>query len=198
MRVCFIGDSFVNGTGDDACLGWVGRVCAAGRQRGVDITCYNLGIRRDTSGDILARWRREAACRLLPEHDGRLVFSFGANDCCLTDDGSSVRVPHAEVLGNAEAVLAEAQSWLPTLMVGPIPVGDEAADARIAGLSADFASLCAALKIPYLEVFQFAAKSETWAREIAAGDGAHPNAGGYTIIADAVERWPAWQAWSHC
>lgn len=26
MRICFIGDSFVNGTGDDTCLGWVGRI----------------------------------------------------------------------------------------------------------------------------------------------------------------------------
>ena len=25
MRICFFGDSFVNGTGDDECLGWVGR-----------------------------------------------------------------------------------------------------------------------------------------------------------------------------
>ncbi len=196
IRVCFIGDSFVNGTGDDDCLGWVGRVCAASRRRGVDLTCYNLGIRRDTSADILARWKREAASRLLPEHDGRLVFSFGANDCCLTDDGRRVRVTHAEALANARAILANAQSWLPTLMVGPIIGGDRDADARIASLSADFASLCAALQIPYLELFRLAARSETWMREIAAGDGAHPNAGGYSIISEAVERWPAWQVWN--
>ena len=196
IRICFIGDSFVNGTGDDTCLGWVGRVCAASRQRGVDLTCYNLGIRRDTSADILARWKREAACRLLPEHDGRLVFSFGANDCCLTDDGSRVRVPPAESLANARAILAEAQSWLPTLMVGPIIVGDPDADARVASLSAGYASLCAALTIPYLEVFHLAAASETWRREIAAGDGAHPNAAGYGIISAAVAQWPAWQAWN--
>jgi lysophospholipase L1-like esterase len=195
IRICFIGDSFVNGTGDDACLGWVGRVCAASRRRGVDVTCYNLGIRRDTSADIRARWKREAVCRLLPDHDGRLVFSFGANDCCLTDDGSAVRVPHAQALANARMILTEAQAWLPTLMVGPIPVGDADADARIAALSADFALLCAGLNVPFLDVFGVAAGSDIWKREVAAGDGAHPNAGGYAIIADAVERWAAWQAW---
>lgn len=194
IRVCFIGDSFVNGIGDVSGLGWVGRVCAASRQRGIDLTCYNLGIRRDTSADILVRWKREAACRLLPEHDGRLIFSFGANDCCLTDDGSRVRVPHAEALTNARAILTDAQSWLPTLMVGPIHVGDADVDARIAALSADFASLCAALKVPYFAMFQLVAASGIWAREVAAGDGAHPNAGGYSIVADAVERWRAWQA----
>ena len=74
MRICFIGDSFVQGTGDDACLGWVGRVCAALRQQGRDLTSYNLGIRRDTSADIRQRWQREAQLRLPAEHDGRLVF----------------------------------------------------------------------------------------------------------------------------
>jgi hypothetical protein len=28
IRICFFGDSIVNGTGDDACLGWVGRICS--------------------------------------------------------------------------------------------------------------------------------------------------------------------------
>ena len=60
MRICFIGDSFVNGTGDDDCLGWTGRICSAARRRGRDITLYNLGIRRDTTADIAARWEREA------------------------------------------------------------------------------------------------------------------------------------------
>ena len=66
IRVCFFGDSFVNGTGDDACLGWVGRACAAGRRNGMDLTCYNLGIRGDTSADVLRRWEHEARARLAP------------------------------------------------------------------------------------------------------------------------------------
>ena len=73
-RLCFFGDSMVNGTGDDTCLGWVGRICATARRSGRDLTCYNLGIRRDTSADVLARWQREAETRLRSEHDGRLVF----------------------------------------------------------------------------------------------------------------------------
>lgn len=77
MRLCFFGDSFVNGTGDDDCLGWVGRLCAAERRVGRDLTVYNLGVRRDTSDDILRRWRREAEARLPPGCGGRLVFSFG-------------------------------------------------------------------------------------------------------------------------
>jgi lysophospholipase L1-like esterase len=71
MRICFFGDSFVNGTGDDDGLGWVGRVVARARQGGRDVTAYNLGIRRDTSADVAARWVGEARLRLPHEHDGR-------------------------------------------------------------------------------------------------------------------------------
>ena len=58
IRICFIGDSSVNGTGDPLCLGWTGRVCATAIKLGYPSTHYNLGIRRETSADIAARWRK--------------------------------------------------------------------------------------------------------------------------------------------
>ena len=70
VRPCFVGDSFINGTGDDTCLGWVGRVCAAMRASGRDLTLYNLGIRRDTSADIAVRWLDETSRRLPQGVDG--------------------------------------------------------------------------------------------------------------------------------
>lgn len=118
MRICFIGDSFVNGTGDDTCLGWVGRISAAARQRGHDLTIYNLGVRRDTSSDILSRWQQEVGLRLPDNCDGRLVFSFGTNDCSLGDDGN-IRLSHKRNVDNAGAILSRAKGWRPTLMIGP-------------------------------------------------------------------------------
>ncbi|BBK31364.1 lysophospholipase L1-like esterase [Stella humosa] len=194
LRICFFGDSMVNGTGDDACLGWVGRACAAARRGGRDLTCYNLGIRRDTSADVLARWQGEADRRLPPEHDGRLVFSFGANDCCEGED-AGVRVAPHRVLANAETILATALKRRPTLMVGPFPICDPAVDRRTALLSAELAALCARLGVPFLEVFAIAAGSAAWVGEVAAGDGAHPNAGGYALVAQAFDLWPAWRRW---
>jgi acyl-CoA thioesterase I len=195
LRICFFGDSMVNGTGDDACLGWVGRACAAARRGGRDVTCYNLGIRRDTSADVRARWRREAEARLPPDHDGRLVFSFGANDGCPGEDAGGVRVAPARALANAEAILTEAMAWRPTLMVGPLPICDASVDGRTAELSRAFGSLCARLGIPYLAVFHLAASSDAWAREVAAGDGAHPNEAGYGLVAEAFIRWAPWRSW---
>ena len=195
LRICFFGDSMVNGTGDDACLGWVGRAGAAARRGGCDLTLYNLGVRRDTSADVRARWRAEAEARLPPGHDGRLVFSFGANDGCIADDGTGVRVPTAETLANANAILTPAIAWRPTLMVGPFPICDSAVDRRTAALSAALGDLCDRLGVPYFAPFPLAAGSDIWAREVAAGDGAHPNAGGYALVAEAFAAWPAWRAW---
>jgi acyl-CoA thioesterase I len=195
-RVCFVGDSFVNGTGDDDGLGWVGRVVARARQGGCDVTAYNLGIRRDTSEDIAARWMSEARRRLLPEHDGRLVFSFGANDCVADDENGTPRVKLADAVANARTILQAARDWLPTLMIGPASVvGSADANTRIVALSGEYASLCESLFIPYLEICRITLASPVWTEEALAGDGAHPNRGGYAFVAEAVANWSAWLAW---
>ena len=80
MRICFVGDSITNGTGDPEYLGWVSRVMQHERRRRAELTGYNLGIRRDRSDQIRARWRAEVEARLPAEHEGRVVFAFGAND----------------------------------------------------------------------------------------------------------------------
>ena len=77
MRICFIGDSFVSGAYDEDCIGWVGRIAAAARKRGHDLSPYNLGIRGETSVQIGRRWRAEAEPRQSPQQEGRLVFEFG-------------------------------------------------------------------------------------------------------------------------
>jgi acyl-CoA thioesterase I len=194
MRLCVIGDSFVNGTGDPLGLGWVGRVCAAARRRGHDVTCYNLGIRGDTSADIARRWREEAGLRLPADIDGRLVFSFGANDC--RSEAGAPRIERAAALANARVILGTAKAHRPTLMLGPPPIpGDAAADAAVAALSPALARLCGELDVPYLELHRPLSALGLWRVELAAGDGAHPGTAGYALIADLVEGWPAWRQW---
>jgi acyl-CoA thioesterase I len=192
MRICFFGDSIVNGTGDPDCLGWVGRVCAAARQGGVDVTSYNLGIRRDTSTDILRRWRQEADLRLPAEHPRRLVFSFGVNDCI--HENGACRVPPAQTISNARAMLAAAAAYAPTLMIGPAPIAEAAVNEHVEKLIPALRAACHALGVPFLDVFDRLKASSTWMREITQGDGAHPGRGGYEELAALVNGWPEWQA----
>ncbi len=189
-RVCFVGDSFVQGTGDTAGGGWVRRVAAAAVDAGYDLTAYNLGVRRDTSTDIAARWQSECDARLRAECSPYLVFSFGAND--MTAEGTSLRVPMPASLENFRNILNEARSRCPVLVVGPPPVGEAAQDTRIIALCATYALLATELGVPYLPLAEQLAGDPAWTRAVAAGDGTHPDGSGYALIAECVLQWPAW------
>ncbi|MEH2406859.1 hypothetical protein [Nostoc sp.] len=76
IRICFIGESFVNGTGDPEFLGWTGRVCRNAESRGYAITHYNLGVRAETSRFLKQRWYSEVSYRLPRESDGRVSQEF--------------------------------------------------------------------------------------------------------------------------
>lgn len=200
MDICFFGDSFTAGKGDVDCLGWVGRVCACARRAGREVGLFNLGIPGNTSDDIARRWRGEAEVRLSGAREGRLVFAFGTNDCLPVGehagDDDAVRVPAERVLRNAEDILRAAKPWCSTLMIGPLPVGDDAAaDARIAALSADLGALCRSLDVPFLAVFDAMASCKVWTREAVAGDGSHPSARGYAALADFIATSGVWRAW---
>lgn len=193
LRICFIGDSFVNGTGDPECLGWTGRVCAAAYTSGYPLTYYNLGIRRDTSADIAQRWREEVFRRLPDDCDRRVVFSFGANDT--TWENGQTRVSLSDSIENTYQILKAAKQQFPVLMIGSPPIADFEQNLRIAHLSDQLASVCRELDLPYLDVFTSLQNSDVWMNEVAAFDGAHPQASGYAELSRLVQNWPAWQSW---
>lgn len=65
-RVLVFGDSFTAGVGDPTALGWVGRVAAAAFAAGEGMTFQPLGIRRDTTADVAARFGTELRARHVP------------------------------------------------------------------------------------------------------------------------------------
>ncbi|AFY47018.1 lysophospholipase L1-like esterase [Nostoc sp. PCC 7524] len=192
-RLCFVGESFVNGTGDPECLGWTGRICVNANRKGYDITYYNLGVRRETSTELRHRWLREVSYRLPPEYDGRVVFSFGVNDT--TIENGKTRVAITESIENIQMILSETKQLYPVLMVSPPPCGDREQNQRIANLSQEFAKVCHELNVPYLNVFSILEKSTVWLEEAINNDGAHPKAAGYTEFAQLVDNWDAWVNW---
>jgi len=193
IRICFLGDSFTAGAGDDTALGFPGRLCSDLRtNHGLDITYYNLGVRRDTSTDILGRWESEVNARLKPgEHNGRLVFCFGTNDNVI-EDGRK-RVSTVDTLANAKSILAHAKQLWPTMMLGPPWTSVEEIDDGNGNLSRKLEQLCDESEVPFLALYGKMEGNETWAREAEAGDGIHPNAGGYELMANAVMGWDRWE-----
>jgi lysophospholipase L1-like esterase len=191
-RICFVGDSFVQGTGDPACLGWVGRLCAATWQAGYPLTVYNLGVRRETTAQIAARWQAECTLRLPPDCDARLVFSFGVNDTTVEDGQRRLTLDASR--NAARALLTSAQAHYPVLLVGPPPVADAAQNKQIAELSEVFGMVAAQCGVPYLPIYAALHATPAWMQDVAApdGDGSHPRDAGYAALANLVQQWSAW------
>jgi len=188
MRICFVGDSMTNGTGDHEHLGWVGRVLQDERKRWPELTGYNLGVRRDRSDQIRATWKAEVERRLPAEFEGRVVFSFGANDAAQERDPDLT-------LADAEAILGEAKVRWPIFMLGVVPMPDAGAQARSRALDQAYAPLCKQLGVPFLSVFDALLATPVWLNEARAGDGAHPGAGGYRRLGELVLASPVWRRW---
>jgi acyl-CoA thioesterase-1 len=189
-RICFVGDSFTQGTCDPEHRGWVGRVAAAARTAGFNITAYNLGVRRDTSRDVLKRWQTECAARLPANCSAYVVFSFGAND--MTDEAGQLWVGEDESVANFRAIIQAAGKQYTVAAVGPCPVGDPEQDGRILNLCSAYERAARALRVSYLPVAQHLLSNEIWLSEVAANDGSHPGAAGYELLASMVLGWPSW------
>jgi acyl-CoA thioesterase I len=193
IRICFVGDSFVNGTGDRTYLGWTGRLCMGLAAQGLAITYYNLGVRRDTTIDIWRRWEAEAANRLPHGCDNRIVFSFGTNDT--TWENGQQRVYSIDSHRHCRRILTAANKQYPVLMVSPPPGADSKQNALTQKLCEDFWLTCWALKIPCLDIFTPLSQSKSWHKAVKSGDGSHPDAEGYAEIAELVQGWAVWQHW---
>jgi acyl-CoA thioesterase I len=193
LRVCFVGDSFVAGVGDPEHLGWTGRLCAASERAGQPVTRYVLGVRRQTTAEVADRWAAECRPRLSGgDWEPRLVLSTGVNDTTEVD-GAPRLDAHASVAALAGMLAGAADAGWPVLVVGPPAVADDAQNQRIADLDHRFARTCADHDVPYVPVVAALTDEPTWRAEVAAGDGAHPGAAGYALLADLVR--PGWERW---
>jgi len=190
IRICYVGDSFVNGTGDPEKLGWTGRLSRYAESDGIEITHYNLGIRRETSQDISQRWAAECRARLPEGFDNRVVFSFGVNDAVV--ENGIQRVDTELSIANARAILMEALNSYSVIMVGPPPIDDEALNVKIRELDLQYAGLCRELKVPYLSIFERLAGDALWQSEVSSNDGAHPRSEGYALLAEYIRGWEGW------
>ncbi len=199
-RVCIIGDSITHGTGDETLLGWAGIVF----QEHPTITLYNLGVRADTSKLVARRWQAEAQARLPKVQQCGLIFSFGTNDAA-AELQTGIRVELHESIAYAKNILTNAKNWLPSLMIGPIPIIDamqpfhsgvsvfEFNNTRIATYNAAYRELAEQLEIPYLDVFNSLKTNRTWIASQTSNDGVHPKHDGYQVLADLIKAWTAFQ-----
>lgn len=194
LRVCVVGDSFVAGVGDPEHLGWFGRVAARTHGAGRPLTAYALGVRRQTSQDVMDRWRAECTPRLPDGCDGRVVVAFGVNDTTIDVGNTAPRLSPSDSVTNLDRTLREVRDagWA-SLVVGPPPIADPDQNDRIARVDTAFSATCEAAGVGYVRVFEDLLADRMWMQQVAAEDGAHPGAEGYRRLADLV--WAQWLPW---
>lgn len=207
LRICFVGDSYINGSGDECCLGWIGRLCERRFTRRFRLTFYDLGIRGATSDEIRARWKHECVSRFPDGADNRVVLQFGINDVAEIV-GSGRRVEEADSVKNAESIVREAAQAYPTLWVGLPPANvacspmhpsegmviDFSQDTATA-LNQRYIALADQLGVPYLDIQTPLLANPHYMDSLTRGDQMHCDGSGYTIMADLVDRWDAWSTW---
>ena len=122
-----------------------------------------------------------------PDASYGVVLALGVNDT--TEAEGRVRVEPALALDNLTRMIDAARAiGLDVFVVGPPPAGEPAQDERVQALAAQFAQLAAGRDVPFVETFAALRDGPDWSREAAAGDGAHPAAGGYAQLAEIVMR----------
>ena len=128
------------------------------------------------------------------------MLSFGVNDTVVEDaaGGSAAdsrqRVTTAETCDAFRRIVdaAAAKGSRRVMFVGPPPVAEDDHNTRIERLAAALFAEADEIGVPRIDLFTPLRADESYRREIASGDGAHPTAAGYARIAEIVLASAAW------
>lgn len=189
VGLVFIGDSFVAGYGDPKGLGWVSRVVGRTVHPDLDLTAYNLGVRGQSSADLLSRWRAEAMPRWRDRRERRLVLGVGQADIVQGLTTARSRLNLANILDDATA------RGIGSFVVGPPPTLDPAVNSQLEALVEAQADVCSRRSVPYVDTYYPLVQHDQWISELgAATDQRHPGQAGYGLLAWLVLH-GGWEHW---
>jgi lysophospholipase L1-like esterase len=178
VGIVFIGASLVAGVGDPKGQGWVSRVVGRTHHPDLELTAYNLGVRGNTSADVLERWRVECPPRWAGRAERRLVVSVGTADAA----GGVTLARHRLNLAN---ILDDAASLgIGTFVVSPPPSDDQELNDKLDVLVEAQADVCSRRGVPFVDCFRPLQAHEQWRSDVAASQVPHhPGQAGYGLIA---------------
>jgi lysophospholipase L1-like esterase len=178
VGVVFIGASLVVGVGDPKGQGWVSRVVGRTHHPDLELSAYNLGVRGDTTADVLARWKSECAPRWKDRAEKRLVVSVGANDAASGVTLARHRLNLANILDDA------ASAGIGTFVVSPPPTDDQEINAKLDVLVEAQADVCGRRGVPFVDCYRPLLGHDQWLGDLAASRVPHhPGQAGYGLIA---------------
>ena len=189
LALVFLGASLVAGVGDPKGQGWVTRVVGRTQHPDLELTAYNLGVRGDTSADLLNRWATEVPRRWVGRTERRVVVSVGTSDVLQGVSLARHRLNLANLLDDA------ARSGVGTFVVGPPPADDPEIDSRLEVLVEAQGDVCSRRGVPFVDCFAPLLGHDQWRTDLATSRVPHhPGQAGYGLIAWLVlhNGWAQW------
>ena len=178
VALVFLGASMVAGVGDPKGQGWVTRVVGRTQHPDLALTAYNLGVRGDTTADLLGRWKSECAPRWAGRAEKRLVVSIGGNDAAAGVSLARHRLNLANILDDA------ASAGIGTFVVSPAPTDDAEVNEKLDVLVEAQGDVCSRRGVPFVDCFSPLLGHEQWQSDLAASSVPHhPGQAGYGLIA---------------
>lgn len=189
LGLVFLGASLVAGVGDPKGQGWVTRVVGRTQHPDITVSAYNLGVRGDTSADLLERWVTEVPRRWVGRSERRLVVSCGTNDIASGITLARHRLNLANLLDDA------ASRGVATFVVSPPPSDDDELNSRLEVLVDAQADVCSRRSVPFVDCYAPLLGHDQWRTDLAASKVPHhPGQAGYGLIAWLVLH-NGWNEW---
>lgn len=189
VALVFLGSSLVAGVGDPKGQGWVTRVVGRTLHPDLELTAYNLGVRGDTSVDLLNRWTTEVPLRWVGRTERRVVISIGTDDVLGGISLARHRLNLANLLDDA------ATTGVGSFVVSPPPTDDPDLNERLEVLVDAQADVCARRGVTFVDCFAPLKGHDQWRTDLAASRvPQHPGQAGYGLIAWLVlhHGWAPW------
>jgi lysophospholipase L1-like esterase len=189
LAIVFLGGSLVAGVGDPKGQGWVTRVVGRTQHPDLELTAYNLGVRGNTSADLLHRWATEVPLRWADRTERRVVLSVGTDDVLQGITLARHRLNLANLLDDA------ASSGVGAFVVSPPPTADAELNERLEVLVDAQADVCARRGVPFVDCYAPLMGHDQWRTDLAASSVEnHPGQAGYGLIAWLVlhNGWGDW------
>jgi acyl-CoA thioesterase I len=189
LALVFLGASLVAGVGDPKGQGWVTRVVGRTQHPDLELTAYNLGVRGNTSADVLQRWATEVPRRWAGRTERRVVLSVGTNDVLQGITLARHRLNLANLLDDA------ASSGVGAFVVSPPPTADAELNERLEVLVDAQADVCARRGVHFVDCYAPLMGHDQWRADLAASSVEnHPGQAGYGLIAWLVlhNGWTDW------
>ncbi len=189
LALVFLGASLVAGVGDPKGQGWVTRVVGRTQHPDLTVNAYNLGVRGDTSAELLERWASEVPRRWAGRSERRLVVSVGTSDILRGVTLARHRLNLANLLDDATS------RGVSTFVVSPPPSDDDELNSRLEVLVDAQADVCARRSVPFVDCYAPLLGHDQWRTDLAASAVPHhPGQAGYGLIAWLVlhNGWSEW------